>query len=99
MQHNYLLRSVNCAMSNAFGRHKAYVLFALAFLMMLSTDLAYGQSAKSTTTLFTLLTQESLQKEWPAESAKLKLVQSSGLYKQSMPVQIGNLAKIQKMEL
>lgn len=66
------------------------------FAILLSADPSIAQISKSTTTLFTPLTQEGLQKAKPTNVTKFRSLQGTGLYKQITPVQIGNLAKIQK---
>ncbi|MCF0072201.1 M12 family metallo-peptidase [Dyadobacter sp. CY261] len=83
-KHQEILRS---------GGWMTYIIMAC---LLFAFQNAIGQQANSTTSLFSLASQDDLSKISQQRAGKIQQMERTGLYKQVLPVKIGDLAKIQK---
>lgn len=68
----------------------------MTVVLLFAYQNAIGQHAKSTTSLFSQASPDDLSKISQQRTGKIQQMERSGLYKQIIPVKIGDLAKIQK---
>ena len=79
-----------------FRRLRMNLICLLIATLFFSISQVKAQDEKSTTTLFTTVTQGELSTLTPPSVGKLANLQTSAAFKRALPVKFGNLAKIQK---